>query len=118
MFGNKIDHSSKYKYLYTLPDVLNTIDFLVNNTYITLTGKLFKQFGIPMGTNSGVNIVDFYLMSYELNFIRQLVNLQKWDLVEAFGRTIRYLDDILSIDNLNFNELLYTDINKNHVNWI
>ena len=70
---------------------------------------------ISMGTNSGVNIVDFYLMSYELNFIRQLVNLQKWDLMEAFGRTMRYLDDILSIDNLNFNELLYTDVHQNHV---
>ena len=65
VFGNQVDFGkSKYDQLYTLEEVLNMIDFLVKNTYITLADKQYHQLiGIPMGTNAGVNIVDFYLMN-------------------------------------------------------
>ena len=73
-------------------------------------GNIYKQsVGIPMGNNSGVNIVVFYLVSYEIKFMKQLVKLAKWDLLQAFMNTLRYLDDLLTINNAWFSQLLYTD---------
>jgi len=83
----------------------------VSNTYITIGDKCFKQIiGIPMGTNSGGNIVDFYLSKAELDFMKQLLNGEEWYLLDKFSNTTGYLDDILSIDNDYFHRLLYTDI--------
>src|SRR5690348_8673557 len=65
--------------------------------------------GIPMGTNSGTNIVGFYLVSYELKFMTQLVKKAKWDLLRLFVNSIRYLDDLLNINNAHFSQLIYTD---------
>ena len=90
---------------------MGLLEFLINNTYITVLDKCFHQnIGIPMGTNAGVNIVDFYLTKYELDFMVQLKSLQKWDLLTKFSNTMRYLDDIFSIDNVTFSQLLYTDM--------
>ena len=80
------------------------LEFLVNNTYISVMGACFQQvIRIPMGTNSGVNIVDFYLSSYELDFMQQLIRLKKWVLLGKFGNTMRFVDDIISVDNELFN---------------
>ena len=60
-YGNKIDLiPSRWDRLYSLQDLENMIEFLINNTYITLANKCFiQQIGIPMGTNAGVNLVTF-----------------------------------------------------------
>jgi hypothetical protein len=111
LYGNVVDHTkTKWKHLYNLKDVMNMLEYLVTNTYITVCGKVCQQaIGIPMGTNAGVNIVDFYLTKYELDFMRQLKVLKKWDLLTSFSSTLRYVDDILSIDNDSFPLLLYLD---------
>ena len=111
IWGNKVDNSrAKWDSIYNIDDLINMLKFMVNNTFIQLMGYIYKQaVGIPMGNNSGVNIVDFYLVSYELKFMKQLVILAKWDLLQAFLHTLRYLDDLLSINNALFSQLLYTD---------
>ncbi len=68
-----------------------------------------------MGTNCGVNLVDFYLTKYELDFMLQLKTLQKWDLLNKYSNTLHYLDDILSVDNDTFHQLLYTNMIKDGV---
>jgi len=111
LYGNRVDWAqSRWDQLHSLSDLKNMIKFMVNHTYITLADKCFQQLvGIPMGTNSGVNIVDFYLVKYELDFMVQLLDMKQWELLSAFKDTMRYLDDILSIDNAYFQQLLYND---------
>ena len=41
--------------------------------------------------------------------MKQLVQLKEWKLIDSFNRTLRYLDDILSIDNKEFGKLIYND---------
>jgi hypothetical protein len=120
LYGNRVDFiKSKWDHVYSCTDLKNMIEFLVNNTYVTLADKCFKQqIGIPMGTNSGVDIVDFYLVKYEYDFMAQLVSLGKWELLTAFSGTMRYLDDILSVDNAVFERLLYNDIDFNGIKGI
>jgi len=89
---------------------MNMIAFLVSHTYITVIDECFQQLiGIPMGTNAGVNIIDFYLAKYELDFMLQLLQRQRWDMLIKFRTTMRYVDDILSVDNDSFKQLLYND---------
>jgi len=89
---------------------MHMIEFLVKNTYIMVQDTCFQQnIGIPMGTNAGVNMVDFYLTKYELDFMVQLLNKQRWDMLNNFSTTMRYVDDILSVDNASFKQLLYIE---------
>ena len=60
-----------------------------------------------MGTNAAVHIANYYLITYELIFIKNLINNNELITLEKYRHTIRYLDDILSIDNTAFHSLLY-----------
>ena len=53
------------------------LSFLVEQTFVTFTGRLYHQLlGIPMGISPAVFIANFYLHAYEYDFYRQLLPLQ------------------------------------------
>ena len=56
--------------------------------------------GIPMGTNCAPLIADFYC--YERDFMPDLQKSKRFDLIDMFNDTSRYLDDIFNIDNPEF----------------
>ena len=56
---------------YTENDIINMLEFLVDNIFVVFGGKVFKQIvGIPMGTNLG----DIFLYSYEADFVQSLLS--------------------------------------------
>ena len=57
-----------------------------------------------MGTNCASLIADLFLYCYENDFISNLHKSKKLDLVDKFNDTSRYLDDILTIDNPEFEQ--------------
>jgi len=60
------DHTNS-KTKYTEHDIVNMINFLINNIFIEFGGRIFQQtVGIPMGTNYAPLLVDFFLHSYEV----------------------------------------------------
>ena len=61
-----------------------------------------QHIGIPMGTNSGVFLAKYYLFTYELQFVRALVDNKCFDLLTIFALTKRYIDDCLSLNNPHF----------------
>jgi len=94
-----------------MAELMEMIDFMVSHTYIMLADQSFKQhIGVPMGTNAGGSIIDSYLFQYEFEFMLQLRKYKYWTLFALFCHTMRYLDDINSINNPYFNLLLYTDM--------
>ena len=54
--------------------------------------------GIPMGTNCAPLIADLFLFCYERNFMSNLHISKRYDLIDMFNDTSRYLDDIFTID--------------------
>eukprot|EP00808_Paulinella_micropora_P001321 g72787.t1 len=81
-------------------------DFLIDNTFIQFGSFIFRQvIRIPMGTNCAVFTADLYVFSYELDFIYRLIRYRQYDVIEKFRFTLRYLDDILKINNNLFLEL-------------
>ena len=79
------------------------LEFLVDNIFVVFGGKVFQQIvGIPMGTNCAPLLADIFLYSYEAEFIQSLLSTGKKKIASQFNFTYRYIDDVLSINNPDF----------------
>ena len=58
--------------------------------------------GIPMGKNCTPLIADLFLCCYEWDFMSNLHKSKRCDLIDMFNDTSRYIDDIFTIDNPEF----------------
>ena len=58
--------------------------------------------GVAMGTNCAPLIADLFLYFYERDFMSDLQKSKRFDLIDMFNDTSRYLDDIFTIDNPEF----------------
>ena len=54
-------------------------------------------------------IADLFLFCYDRDFIKSLSRKNQADIIEAFNSTSRYLDDLLNIDNINFDQMVASD---------
>ena len=59
-----------------------------------------------MGTNCALLLADIFLCSYESKFIQSLLSTRKKKLATQFNLIYRYIDDVLSINNHDFENYL------------
>ena len=80
-------------------------DLVVEQHFIRLGTKLYRQVvGIPMDTICAPLVVDLFLFFYERDFMMSLSDMQA--IIYAFNTTSRYLDDILNINNVYFDNMV------------
>ena len=76
--------------------------------------------GIPIGTNCAPLIADLFLFCYERDFMSYLLKSKQYDLIDMLYDTSRYLDDIFTIDNPEFEkhipDIYPTEIQLNKAN--
>ena len=75
---------------------------LIDNIYVMFGDELFQQnIGIPMGTDCAPLLANIYLHMYEFHF---MIKMQKTDIKEVrkFNNTMRDIDDLSAVNNLNF----------------
>ena len=102
-----VKEQSDSKNKYTEDDIINMLEFLVDNIFVVFGGKVFQQIiGIPMGTNCALLLADIFLYSYEAEFMQSLLSTGKNKLASQFNFTYRYIDDVLSINNPDFENYL------------
>ena len=83
------------------------LEFLVDNIFVVFAGTVCQQIiGIPMGTNCAPLLADIFLYSYEAEFIQSLLSAGKKRLAFQFNFKYRYIDDVLSINNPDFENFL------------
>ena len=83
------------------------LEFLVDNIFVVFAGKVFKQISsIPIGTNCAPLLADLFLYSYKAEFIQSLLSTGRKRLASQFNFTYRYIDDVLSINNPDFENYL------------
>ena len=100
------EHSDS-KHKYSEDDIIKMLEFLVDNIFVVFAGKVFQQIvGIPMGTNCAPLLADIFLYSYEAEYIQSLLSTGKKQLASRFNFTYRYIDDVLSINNPEFENYL------------
>ena len=74
--------------------------------FIRFGTKLYRQtIGIPI-TNCAPLVADLFLFCYERDFMKSLSRENQADIIEAFNSTSRYLDDLLNIDNIYFDQMV------------
>ena len=61
---------------------------------------------IPMGTYCAPLIADLFLYCYESDFMSDLHKSKRHDLIDMFNDTSRYIDDIFTIDNPDFEKYI------------
>ena len=54
--------------------------------------------------NCALLVADMFLFCYERDFMKSLSRENQADIIEAFNSTFRYLDDLLNIDNIYFDQ--------------
>ena len=100
--SHNIVYSSSYLLFNSYCELGHAIDFLIDNIYVRFGSSVFRQvIGIPMGTNSAPLLADLFLHTFEYDF---MVKTMKQDITKAiqFSNTFRYIDDLFSINNVNF----------------
>ena len=59
-----------------------------------------------MGTNCAPLVADLFLFCYERDFVMSLSYYKHADVIDAFNTTSRYLDGILNINNVYFDNMV------------
>ena len=79
----------------------------MDNIFIRFGTKLYRQtVGIPMRTNCAPVVADLFLFCYERDFMKSLSRENQADIIEAFNSTLRYLDNLLNINNIYFDQMV------------
>ena len=69
--------------------------------------KLYRRVvGIPRRTHCAPLVADLFLFCYERGFMMSLSDDKQADVIDAFNTTSRYLDDILNINNVYFDNMV------------
>ena len=97
----------KKYHAWSCQNVCDVLTFLLDNIFIRFGTKLYRQVvGIPMGTNCAPLVADLFLFCYERDFMMSLSVDKQADVIDAFNTTSRYLDDILNINNVYFDNMV------------
>jgi hypothetical protein len=83
------------------------LEFLIHNIYVIFGERVFSRVGIPMGTNGAPLLVDWFLYSYEADFIQGLIKKNEKKLARSYNFTFRYIDGILSLYNSRFDDFVH-----------
>ena len=93
----------KHYTMWTCRDVCKALTFHLDNIFVRYGDAIYRQVvGIPMGTNCAPLVADLFLYCYERDFMSSLKSDTQADIISAFNKTSRYLDDILNLDNPYF----------------
>ena len=86
-------------------DMLNMLEFLVDNILMVFGGKVFQQkVCILWASNFAPLLADIFLYTYEAAFKQYLLSTGKKQIASQFNFTYiyRYIDDVLSINSPDF----------------
>ena len=104
-YGNK-PIESKNTINLTPEKIIEHLNFLIDNIYTTFNNETYQQIiGIPMGTDCAPLLANLYLHTYEFEFLQNLRNKNP-KLAKTFSDTSRYIDDLASINNPEFQKYI------------
>jgi hypothetical protein len=80
-------------------DLIIWLDFLLDNLFLCFGHGVYGQcIGIPMGTNCAVFLANFYLVTYEFDFIKCL--LKSPVVLHSLSLVLRFVDELFVPDFL------------------
>ena len=93
--------------MYTADNICKMVEFLIDNIFVQFGGYLFLHvIGIPIGTNCAPLLVDFFLYSYENEFLDHMIKSGHRRLARSFNLCYRYIDDLIVFNDKKFLDYL------------
>ena len=93
----------KKYYVWSCQNVCDALTVLLDKIFVRVGTKLYRQVvEIPIGTNCAPLVANLFLLCCERNFMMSLSDDKQADIIDAFNTTSIYLDDILNINNVYF----------------
>jgi hypothetical protein len=78
--------------------------FLIDNIFVNiqmyLVDVFFNRRSAYLWVQTAPLLSDLFLYSYEADFIQELLKENEMKLAQSFNFTFRYIDDVLSLNNL------------------
>ena len=88
-------------------DMMDILEFILDNIFVKYGRKVFKQVvGIPIGLDSGQDIANLLLFSYESDYVEK-TSKQDMVLARKFNLCSRYIDDLFVGNFPTFKEHIY-----------
>ena len=92
---------------FTVGDMMEILDFILDNIFVKCGKDIFKQIiGIPIGLDSGQDIANLLLFSYESTYVENLAKTNI-GLARKFNFCKRYIDDLFVGNFPNFKDHIY-----------
>ena len=92
---------------FRVEDMMEILEFILDNIFVKFGDKIFKQvIGIPIGLDSGQDIANLLLFSYESDYVEK-VSKTDMNLARKFSLCSRYIDDLFVGNFPNFREHIY-----------
>jgi hypothetical protein len=90
-------------------DLISWLDFLLDNLFLCFGHGVYRQcIGIPMGTICAVYLANFYLFTYEFDFIKCLLKSNTCPVVlHRLSLVRRFVDDLFVPDFPDFVNFMY-----------
>ena len=102
-----LQKNPKKYHAWSCQNVRDALTFLLNNIFIQFGAKLYRQLvGNSICTNCAPLVADLSLLCCERDFMMSLSDDKQADIMDTFKITSRYLDDILNIDNVYFDNMV------------
>ena len=87
--------------------MIEILEFILDNIFVKFGNKIYKQvIGVPIGSDSGADIDNLLLFSYESEYIEK-VSKQNITLARRFNMCYRYIDDLFVGNFDTFHEHIY-----------
>ena len=97
----------KKYHAWSCQNVCDALTFLLDNIFIRFCTNLYRQLvGIPMATECAPLVADLFLFCYERDFMMSLSGDKQAGVIDGINTTSRYLDDILNINNVYFDNMV------------
>ena len=95
--------------MYTADNICTMIEFLIDNIFVQLGGRLFCQvIGIPMATSCAPVLADLFFYSYENEFLGNMIRSGHRRFAKSFNLCYRYtyIDNLSVFNNKKFFDYL------------
>ena len=84
--------------------LIGMLEYLIDNIYVSVGNRTYRQcIGIPMGTDCAPLLANLFLFYYEYKYMKWLMK-DNFQLARMFSHTVRYIDDLLTLNNPYFIE--------------
>ena len=86
--------------------LISYVEYLIDNIYVNVGNQVYRQcVGVPMGTDCAPLLANLFLFFYENRYMKSLIK-SNIHMARRFNNTIRYIDDLLVLNNTNFSDAI------------